>query len=110
MKCEACPAPSGLRCHGERVPRLCELGATGPEYRDYLAKGCEEQPRITEEQRAAVVKSQRLLSMMKDCPNWKKRTDCGCGVNECGFAWRRRTVSHQDCFGCLEGQPIISLR
>jgi hypothetical protein len=100
-RCERCPVPAGLSCY--ESDRYCRrAGEPGNDaFRAMLVRHA--RIRAGQAEPRPVSKTVALLDRMRACPNFVRRSDCGCGVNECR-AGKGCTglVSHADCFACLE--------
>lgn len=105
-RCSTCPVRAGLNCYED--PAMCRRASSPGEapFRAILARHAE----VRHAQSTAGVaptsaETMALIARMKACPHWVKRTDCGCGVNQClAGKGKDGLVGHRDCFACLSSR------
>jgi hypothetical protein len=114
-RCASCPVEPGKTCvaadHPDRFGHWCELARAGKPLDLKMIVGRSELPVVTApgRPRLPAVESIRLTALMKACPHWVKRTDCGCGVNQCRLGkGKDGLVRHADCFACLQRPDVGS--
>lgn len=100
MKCEGCQVASELICHGETVPRLCELAASRTDYRRLLERRAKEGARP--DSRPMIFGEVERLKIVGRC-QFARIPSCSCPNVECSEGGKRpgRKVSIVDCEACL---------
>lgn len=76
-----------------RIPSAWKPGMEGP-------------PRSDGESTIPVEESISLTKRMKECKNWRKCQNAGCGKSRClaGRGDQQGIVTYRDCFACLREQ------